>query len=293
VSRVVVEQQGTPGAGLASISYHYDQSNRFFALWLDPTMTYSSALWDGADDDLQSAQLRKLDYLIAGARAAGARRVLDVGCGWGSLLRRLVDEHRVERAHGITLSRAQVDYVDAASDPRVSASLEDWHEHEPGQPYDALVSIGAIEHFVRLGAPEHVRRQAHREFFERCREWLAPGGRLALQTVCKGEVPLDRRGRRDLRLIVTEIFPNIDAPWPSELVEASHGLFEIVSLRNDRMDYARTLMAWHARLMRSRDQALELVVEQVVDRHERFFVGSARHFALGQAGLLRIVFQAV
>lgn len=293
MSRIVVEQDGTPGAGFASISYHYDQSNRFFALWLDPTMTYSSALWDGADDDLEAAQLRKLDYLSAGANVAGARRVLDVGCGWGSLLRRLVDEHGVERAHGITLSQAQVEYIGAARDPRVSAAIEDWREHEPGEPYDAIVSIGAIEHFVRLGASEEVRRQTHREFFERCRGLLAPGGRLALQTVSKGDVPLDRRGRRDLRLIVTEIFPNIDAPWLSELVHASHGLFEVVSLRNDRMHYARTLMAWHARLARERDRALELVDEATVDRHERFFVGSARHFALGQAGLLRVVFQAI
>jgi cyclopropane-fatty-acyl-phospholipid synthase len=289
----VVETDGSPGAGLASISFHYDQSNDFFALWLDPTMTYSSALWQGATDDLQTAQLRKLDYLIGGARAAGARRVLDIGCGWGSLLRRLTDEHGVERAHGITLSEAQVEFINRPRDPRYDATLENWQTHEPGELYDAIISIGAIEHFVRLGSDEETRRRTHRDFFEHCRSWMAPGGRLALQTVSKGDVPLDRQGRRDLRLIVSEIFPNIDAPWLAELVRACDGLFEVTSLRNDRMDYARTLMEWRGRLAQSKDRAAALVGAEVVERHEDFFAGSARHFALGQAGLLRIVFQAV
>ncbi len=294
MTRGVVAEDGYAGAGPASISHHYDQSNDFFGLWLDPTMTYSSALWTGADDDLQTAQLRKLDYLIGGANAAGARSVLDVGCGWGSLLRRLVDHHGVEQAHGITLSQEQVDYINAPNDPRYHAQIEHWETHDPTTLYDAIISIGAIEHFVRMGADQETRRRTHRAFFERCRGWLAPGGRLALQSVSKGDVPLDRQGRRDLRLIVTDIFPNIDAPWLAELIAACDGLFEVVSVRNDRMDYARTLMAWHANLSRSRERAIEIVgSEEVVSLHESFFVGSARHFVLGQAGLLRIVFQAV
>ena len=289
----VVEKDGHPGAGPASIKYHYDVSNEFFFLWLDATHTYSSALWEGADDDLESAQRRKLDYLARQARAAESRRVLDIGCGWGSLLRRLVDEHRVSRAMGVTLSQAQAGYINGWGDPRCSASVEDWMEHEPEAPYDAIVSIGAIEHFVRLGADSETRMWVYRDFFEKCRSWLAPGGRLALQTITKGDARLDRQARKDLRFIVSEVFPNIDAPWIAELAKASERRFELVSLRNDRLDYARTLLEWAKRLEANRDKAAELVGEEVVERHLRFFPASARHFTLRQANLVRMGFAAV
>jgi cyclopropane-fatty-acyl-phospholipid synthase len=290
--QIVVERDGTPGAGPASIKYHYDVSNEFFFLWLDRTRTYSSAMWDGADDDLASAQLRKLDYLIESSRIAGARRVLDIGCGWGSAMRRMVDHHGVDRAIGVTLSEAQAGYINSWDDPHCEARVENWMDHAPTEPYDAIVSIGAIEHFVRIGADPETRKEVYGKFFENCRAWLPPGGTLSLQTIAKGDVRLDRRGMKDLRFILTEIFPNIDSPWLAELAAASEQRFEMVSLRNDRLDYARTLLAWRDRLQAKREQAVELVGEEVVARHERFFVGSARHFVLGQANLIRMVFAA-
>src|SRR5688572_25683389 len=94
------------GASRSAIRHHYDLSNDFYALWLDPSMTYSSALWSDGDS-LASAQRRKLDFHIEGARAPGAARVLDVGCGWGGLLQRAVDDWGVGHAVGLTLSQAQ------------------------------------------------------------------------------------------------------------------------------------------------------------------------------------------
>jgi cyclopropane-fatty-acyl-phospholipid synthase len=294
VRGAVAEADGYVGSGPASIKFHYDQGDEFFALWLGPTMTYSGAMWKGADDNLGTAQLRKLDYIAEQARAAGARRVLDIGCGWGSMLHRLVDTHGVQHALGITLSEAQVAYVEAnrEGDPRIEPRLQDWRTFDPEEPFDAIVSLGTIEHFVRMGASEEARAETYRELFERCHNWLPRGGRLVFQTMAQGHAPLDRRAWRDLRLVLTKIYPNAGPPWLRELVAGCAGLFEIVRMRNDRLDYVPTLMAWHRKLRANRTRAIELVGEEVVDVHERFFIGLARHFTLGQAEMLRVTFSA-
>src|ERR1700688_4436191 len=97
---------GSLGASRAAIALHYDTSNDFFRLWLDESMCYSSACWreDNAEEELEVAQQRQLDRHIRQARASGAERVLDVGCGWGGVLRRLIDAHGVRQAVGLTLS---------------------------------------------------------------------------------------------------------------------------------------------------------------------------------------------
>jgi cyclopropane-fatty-acyl-phospholipid synthase len=295
VRGAVTEATGYVGSGPASIKFHYDQGDEFFALWLGSTMTYSGAMWEGPADDLQTAQLRKLDYVAEQARAQGARRVLDIGCGWGSMLRRLVEVHEVQYALGITLSEAQVAYVEAdrEGDPRIESCLQDWRTFEPEQPFDAIVSLGTIEHFVSMGAPEEDRANTYRELFERCHDWLPRGGRLVFQTMAQGHAPLDRRAWRDLRLVLTKIYPNAGPPWLRELIAGCAGLFEIVLVRNDRLDYVPTLMAWHRNLRANRERAVELVGEEVVDIHERFFTGLARHFMLGQAEMLRVTFSAL
>src|SRR5215467_9243522 len=152
------------GASVHAIQAHYDVSNDFYRLWLDPTMTYSCALWS-AGDTLESAQLRKLDFHIRQARAVGARRVLDIGCGWGSMLFRLVNSHDVSFAVGLTLSEAQRSQVGKRGDPRTEVRLESWEEHESDEPYDAILSIGALEHFVRPSLSSEERVKVYRSFF--------------------------------------------------------------------------------------------------------------------------------
>jgi cyclopropane-fatty-acyl-phospholipid synthase len=189
------------GASSEAIEHHYDVGNEFYRLWLDETMTYSCALW-AEGDTLERAQLRKLDHLIEGARAGGADRVLDVGCGWGALLVRLVELHGVKHATGLTLSRAQAEAVAALQDERIDVRVENWAEHEPGERYDAIISIGAFEHFARFGMTRRERVAAYRKFFAFCWELLPPGGRLVLQTNAKGaNVRLERRTAAELRFV--------------------------------------------------------------------------------------------
>lgn len=280
------------GASARAIEHHYDVSNAFYELWLDDSLTYSCALWELDDpaDTLEAAQARKLDYLAGAACAGGARRVLEVGCGWGSLLERLTDVHGVGRAVGLTLSPAQAAYVQARAGERVEVRVENWADHVASEPYDAIVSIGAFEHFASYGLTQAEREAAYRRFFVRCRELLRPGGRLALQTNVKGNnTRLDRATVAELRFIIETIFPESELPWLSEIARASERLFDPISLRNDPEHYARTCAEWHRRLVGNRGRAVDLVGERVVGDYERYLGSTVRHFQARHLGLARLV----
>jgi len=280
------------GASAAAIRSHYDLGNEFYALWLDPELVYSCALWDGPDDTLAAAQLRKLDHLVTGARAAGAARVLDVGCGWGGMLRRLTGRHGVRHGVGLTLSPAQAELIRARGDDRFEVRVQNWADHRPDQPYDAIVSVGAFEHFADFGLRREAKVAAYREFFARCRSWLPPGGRLALQTNVKGNnTQLSRKSVKDLLFMADTIFPESEMPWPSEILEASERLFDVVSIRNDPDDYARTCRQWRDGLLARRDRAVALVGERAVADYDRYLAAAADAFDKRHLGLMRIVFE--
>ncbi|MGW2473257.1 class I SAM-dependent methyltransferase [Streptomyces sp. NPDC001665] len=281
------------GATAESIRHHYDVSNDFFALWLDRDLTYTCALWDEGDT-LESAQKRKLDHLVEGARAAGARRVLDVGCGWGSLLERLVRAHGVQQAVGLTLSDSQAEHLRGLALERTEVRVENWLDHEPDEPYDAIISIGAFEHFARTGLSRTERVAAYREFFERCRSWLPAGGRLALQTNIKGNnIRMDKQTVRDLQFIIDIIFPESEIPALSEVIEASEKRFDVVRLRNDPDHYSRTCQEWFDRLRANRERAVEVAGEENVANYERYLSSTVGHFRNRHLGLSRIVLEAV
>jgi cyclopropane-fatty-acyl-phospholipid synthase len=281
------------GASEKAIQHHYDVGNDFYQLWLDDTLSYSCALWkpNEADAALADAQRRKLDYHIAQSRAGAGACVLDIGCGWGAMLRRLV-QHGVGRAIGLTLSAQQAQWIAASHEPGVVVHQESWLDHEPAQPYDAILSVGAFEHFAQPDWTDAEKREAYRAFFSRCHDWLEPDGWLSLQTIAYGN--LDREEGRQTPghpFLLQEIFPETDLPTLPELVEASQGLFEIVTLRNDRDDYHRTCRVWFDRLQARRAEASALVGEEVVSRYLRYLKFSATLFHFGQTFLLRMTFR--
>jgi cyclopropane-fatty-acyl-phospholipid synthase len=277
------------GASPEAIALHYDTSNDFFRLWLDETMSYSSAYWsdDAGPENLPQAQRCKIDYHIQQARAYRAGRVLDIGCGWGGTLRRLIDRHTVRQAVGLTLSRAQQEWIEARPRPGLEVRREGWADHEPDEPYDAIISVEAFEAFARLDLPAEQKLHVYRTFFQRCRQWLRPGGHLSLQTIAYGSADAHSFDS----FIATEIFPEQDLPHLREIAAAAERLFEIECLHNDREGYVRTLRAWLARLKARRAEAVRLVGTDMVVRFERYLRLSAFMFETGACDLYRITFR--
>ncbi|MEU9305516.1 class I SAM-dependent methyltransferase [Streptomyces sp. NPDC048269] len=279
------------GASATALAAHYDLPTAFYALWLDRSLTYSCALWDGAEDDLASAQSRKIDYLIEQARAPHTGHVLDIGCGWGSTLNRLVRHHHVQHATGLNLSPLQCHWVQQQKIDGVTVLNENWRDHHPTEPYDAIVSIGAFEHFARMGMSDAARLDAYRTFFAHCRTWLRPSGRLALQTIAWGpELPAGAHTFQNA-LIPESVFRESSVPFLAEIEEAMDGLFRIVHMRNDGDHYERTCSVWHRNLQDRRSEAVRLVGTEAVERYEQYLDLAARLFRRRWTTLLRLTLE--
>jgi cyclopropane-fatty-acyl-phospholipid synthase len=275
-----------PGASKAAISFHYDLGNEFFRLFLDRECCYSCAMYDKQSDSFEAAQQRKLEYHIQQARADGAARVLDIGCGWGALQKKLVKEHQVKVAVGLTLSDNQAEWIRSMGLAGVEVRVESWSDHVPTAPYDSIISIGAFEHFARP-CSRPVRVKGYRDFFERCYGWLNAGGWMSLQSIGLGAADRGIEGQ----FVAENIFSESDLPRLGEIADASEGIFEIVSVRNDRADYKRTNQEFRERLRQNWDAAVSLVGEETVRRFDKYFRISAAGFSRGTTNLYRITFR--
>jgi cyclopropane-fatty-acyl-phospholipid synthase len=291
----VSSQSAKTGASLEAIQSHYDLSNQFYRLWLDEEMVYSGAMYLDPNDTLEQAQIQKLDHHIRASGAKAGDRVLEIGCGWGACLKRMVKTVGVSKAVGLTLSQAQVDYLRERPLAGVEARVENWQEHQPEQPYDAIISIGAFEHFAQITYTDAQKVAAYRSFFKRCQEILKPGGQISLQTFAYGSTR-DREeavNQSATTFLAEEIFRETDPPTLANIAEAVRSHFEIVALRNDRLHYAETLRNWMSRLKRRRDDAVKLVGEAAVERYERYLQYSFIGFKTGNLDLYRITLRRI
>jgi len=278
------------GASAAAIQAHYDVGNAFYKLWLDPSMTYSCALWDGPDDDrdLAAAQQNKIAWHLKSAGVARAKRVMDIGCGWGATLNACTALPNVEHGVGLTLSEAQAEAVRAHNNPKLEVRLESWADHKPTAPYDSIISIGAFEHFTKPEDDAAAKIAIYRNFFGKCRQWIDPKGSMSLQTISYG-----RALRDNSKALLIDIFPDSDLPRLEEIVIAADGLFEVVMVRNDRLDYGRTCEIWANNLRAKRAEAIALVGKEQTQRYERYLKASAFGFITGKLGLLRLTLRPI
>ena len=276
------------GATRQAIEHHYDVGRDFFRLWLDARMVYSCAFWPGnIDDDLERAQLAKLEWHATAAQVDGASRVLDVGCGWGAMMGYLVAERQVRHVTGLTLSGDQ--FAAVPSSDQMSVLLEDWRDHRPPAPYDAIVSIGAFEHFARHDLPRVQRRAVYGRFFDRCALWLRAGGRLSLQSIAYED--FDPLTGPVSSFFSEEIFPESALPQLSDIVEAAEGRFRLVAFRNDPEHYERTLRLWQNRLEANNAEACELVGRETYRRYLRYLRVARAMFERRLCTLYRMVFE--
>jgi cyclopropane-fatty-acyl-phospholipid synthase len=284
----------TTGASPTAIRAHYDVGNDFYRLWLDDTMTYSSAMWRDEKDtgSLADAQRRKIAWHLRHSGADTAATVLDIGCGWGATLRaaaqaRAPDAPPLIRGVGLTLSDAQAELAQRLSAeaqlPQVEIRIEGWADHRPAEPYGALISVGAFEHFTKPADTSPAKIAIYRDFFVRCRDMLAPEARMTLQTIAYGD-PEDNVPAGPL---VEDIFPESELPRLPEILAASNGLFEVEMYRNDRKDYGRTCELWAANLKARRLEAVQLVGKEQTRRYERYLKFAAWGFWSHRLHLLR------
>jgi cyclopropane-fatty-acyl-phospholipid synthase len=268
------------------IAYHYDLSNDFYRLWLDSHLAYSAALWTEDTRTLEEAQLAKFRFHADAVGAVAGSRILEIGCGWGGLLRLLVNERAVAEAVGLTLSPAQKQYFDEG--PPAGAArmvIANWLDFADNRLFDGIISIGAFEHFGRYDQTPAERAEVYRRFFDFCRRRLPKGGRLSLQTIAYG------RMHQLSPFLRQEIWRESELPFGHEVLAAAAPWFEIEKLFNHRLDYARTLREWQARLAQSAHRAADIVGEDGVAKYLRYLDESAMGFENGGVQLLRFQFR--
>ena len=215
-----------------NIAFHYDLGNDFYAAWLDPGMTYSSALFDGTED-LEAAQTAKIRALLDAVGVRPGDRLLDIGCGWGGLAEIAVRDYGAT-VHGITLSVAQLDYARARV-PEASFGLTD---------YRAVT--GTYDHVVSVEMLEAVGERHWGIFMEVVRRVVRPGGRAGLQVITIADDVFDAY-RASTDFIQAYVFPGGMLPSPSRLRAAAEGAG--LTWGRERWfgaDYARTLALWRA-----------------------------------------------
>lgn len=226
-----------------NISAHYDLGNDFYSLWLDPTMTYSSALWDGTGSwgrpvDLQKGQLQKIDRAISalGLSQTPGQRVLEIGCGWAGFADRLLGQHPIDYV-GLTLSTEQKRFGDERLAPytpsRFEIRLQDYRDEQ--EQYDGIVSI---EMFEAVG------EQYWNDYFQTLYRCLKPGARAVIQTITIDE-PLFDRYRQSTDFIQQYIFPGGMLPSKTAFREraVAAGL-QVQETFCFGQDYSRTLAEW-------------------------------------------------
>ncbi len=265
------------------VQAHYDLSDDFFRLFLDPTQTYSCAYFERDDMTLEEAQIAKIDLSLGKLGLKPGMTLLDVGCGWGGTVKRALERYDVNVV-GLTLSknqRAHVKQLLASSDsPRSKEVLLQGWEQFHGQ-VDRIVSIGAFEHFGR---------DRYDDFFKSAYAALPSDGVMMLHTIIKPSdeqfkeraLPLTMTKIRFFKFIMDEIFPGGDLPQVVDVETSSAKAgFEITKIQPLRLHYARTLEIWSAALEARKDEAIAIQSQEVYDRYMRYLTGCAELFAKG------------
>ncbi len=282
--------QARPGDASA-IRHHYDVGNAFYALWLDPEMQYTCAYFRHGTEQLEEAQLDKLEHICRKLRLQPGERLLDIGCGWGGLVRYAASRYGVT-AHGITLSAAQAEYAQAriaAEGLARSCSVEvcDYRDLAPPARFDKIVAVGVTEHVAADRQPAYFAA-AHRV--------LEPGGlflnhcevsvQRARPTTFRQRVA-DRLWRRN-EFIEKYVFPD------ARLVPAAHVIasaeqvgFELRDVESLREHYAMTLRHWLRRLEAHATEAKELVGEHIYRVWRLYMSTGAEGFTSGRINIIQ------
>jgi cyclopropane-fatty-acyl-phospholipid synthase len=266
-----------------NVQAHYDLSDDFFRLFLDPTQTYSCAYFEREDMTLQEAQIAKIDLALGKLGLRPGMTLLDIGCGWGATMRRAIEKYDVNVV-GLTLSRNQAAHVQTSFDeldsPRSKrVLLEGWEAFS--EPVDRIVSIGAFEHFGF---------DRYDDFFKMAYAVLPDDGVMLVHTITaftraqavERRLPVSMATVRFAKFILSEIFPGGRLPSTDMVEEHSAKAGFTLSRRQSlQQHYARTLDLWAAALGPRKAEAIEIQSEEVYERYMKYLTGCADQFRNG------------
>lgn len=283
----------TPARDAAHVQFHYDVSDAFYALWLDPRRIYSCAYYRDASMTLAQAQEAKLDLICRKLMLQPGERFLDIGAGWGALLLWAAEHYGVD-ATGITLSKNQHAHVqrliaEKGLAQRVRMELRDYRDLPEDKPFDKISSVGMFEH---VG-------QAHMSnYFGKIMRLLTPGGLVMNHGITAGGMDNRQLGAGMGDFIEKYIFPGGELLHVSTVLEymARAGL-EMVDAENLRPHYARTLWHWSDALEARLDEARQVLTadggperaEKTLRAYRLYLAGSAMSFEQGWISLHQLL----
>jgi len=275
----------TPEADARQVQFHYDVSDEFYGLWLDPRRVYSCAYWREGANTLAAAQEAKLDHICRKLMLREGERFLDVGAGWGGLLLWAAERYGV-RATGITLSKHQHAHVTKLIDAkglagRVRVQLLDYRALPEDEPFDKIASVGMFE---------HVGRARLQDYFAKLLRLLAPGGLLLNHGITAGATGHRQLGAGIGDFVERYIFPGGELVHVSLVLAAmADAGWEPLDLENLRPHYAKTLWAWSDGLEANVDAAGRCTDARVVRAYRLYLAGSAMAFERGWMALHQVL----
>lgn len=261
-----------------AVTYHYDTSNDFFKLWLDKNMIYSCAYFKDGNEDIDVAQLNKMDLICRKLRLKEGEKLLDIGCGWGGLAIYAAQNYGIE-VYGITLSKQQADLAnerikESGSSDKVTVEIKDYREIEENQQFDKIVSVGMFE---------HVGRVKQIEYFNKAMKLLKPGGVFLNHGI--GE-DIEFNKRKGPSFTQKYVFPDGELlPISDTSKYAEEAGFEIRDIESLREHYALTLREWVKRLQANKDKAIAATNDVTYRIWKLFMTGSAEGFESGRLHL--------
>jgi cyclopropane-fatty-acyl-phospholipid synthase len=278
--RLVEGFRHSPGRDGKVIQHHYDVSNRFYELVLGPSMTYTCALYPTGTETLEEAQHAKYDLVARKLDLQPGQRLLDVGCGWGGMVRHAAKEYGV-RGIGVTLSREQAEWAternkEEGLDHLIEVRHMDYRD-VPETAFDAISSIGLTEH---IGVDQYPA------YFSFLRDKLVPGGRLLNHCITRP----DNKPTQTGAFIDRYVFPDGELTGSGRIItEAQDAGLEVQHEENLRMHYAMTLAGWSANLERNWDACVAEVGEGTARVWGLYMGGSRMSFERNEIQLHQVL----
>lgn len=267
-----------------AVAYHYDISNEFYALFLDPRMIYSTARFDSPTASLAAAQEAMLEQICRKLQLQPGMRLLDTGCGWGGLMLYAAEKYGVD-VTGITLSSEQArlaaERISAAGlGSRARVLLKDFRELETGEPYDALAAVGSFERVGEVLLPDTFEKAAH---------LLKPGGRLLAHGIHRSYT-LDELNSSSFSN--TYVYPDSRLETLSTVIQiAEETCFHVSAVENLDEQHLRTLRSWISSLEANHKEAVRFVDESTYRVWRLYLSGSAYSLAGGRRKVYQILLQ--